>query len=408
VREVIFVECVASGHGPLSLRTARECGLSIAFFAKDPDFYKVWGSERPLADADRVVTTNTSSADDMLRHVLPERTAGVLALDDFHLDSASELAARLGLPHASVAGIRNARRKDVTRRLLLERGETRPRFACFSDGNEPERSPVGYPCVLKPSDGTGSVAVSMCRDDAELREAIRSLRTRWRTIRDHELSRRWMIEEYVEGPEFSAEMIRHNGRWELAGVTKKYLADPPFFVEVGHVFPAPIAADVSAAIAERCRSWLDAIGLDFGVAHIELRLAGDVPVLMEINPRLGGGMIPELVRLATGFDILRHVIDVHTRSPLRHDPRDIRAKGAAAVRFVIARRAGVVEEIRGRDKAMSFAGVTRCVLAPTPVTIGGTESSYDRLGYVVAQGDNAAAAEARATAALKTLELIYR
>jgi cysteine synthase A len=408
MREVIFVECVASGHGPLSLRTARDAGLSVAFFAKDPAFYEVWGSAHPLADADRVITTNTSCAEEMMRHVDPERTVGVVALDDFHLESASELAARLGLPHARPGGIRNARRKDATRRRLLEHGVARPRFACVRDGDEPETSPVGYPCVLKPSDGTGSVAVTRCGDDDELRHALRTLRRRWRTIRDHELSRSWMIEEYVEGPELSAEMIWYEGRWELAGLTRKYLGDPPYFVEIGHVFPAPVTPALREVIAERCGSWLEAIGLDFGVAHVELRLAGGVPVLMEINPRLGGGMIPELVRLATGFDILRHVIDVHTGAPIQGDPREIRATGAAAVRFLIPREPGVIETIRGRDTALSFPGVTRCVLASTPTRTGGTESSYDRLGYVVARGDDAAAAERHAIAALSSLELVYR
>jgi cysteine synthase A len=408
MREVVFVECVASGHGPLSLRTARDAGLSVAFFAKDPSFYEVWGSARPLADADRVVATDTSSAEAMLRHVDPTRTVGVIALDDFHLESASELAARLGLPHARAAGIRTARHKDATRRRLREHGEARPRFACVADGDEPETSPVGYPCVVKPSDGTGSVAVARCRDDAELCHALRTLRRRWRTIRDHELSRSWMIEEYVEGPELSAEMVCHEGRWALAGLTRKYLGDPPYFVEIGHVFPAPIDAALRDAIAARCCGWLEAVGLDFGVAHVELRLVDGVPVLMEINPRLGGGMIPELVRLATGFDILRHVIDVHTGAPIQGDPRALRATGAAAVRFLIPRAPGVVETIRGRDVALSFPGVTRCVLAPTPARTGGTESSYDRLGYVVARGDDAAAAERHALAALGALELVYR
>src|SRR6185503_13955015 len=173
------------------------------------------------------------------------------------------------------------------------------------DGEEPLDSPVGYPCVLKPSDGTGSVGVHLCNDRAALQDAMSSVRARCRTIRDYDLSRRWLIEEYVEGPEYSAEMICQDRQWHLIGVTKKSLSPPPHFIEIGHVFPAPFEPARVEVIRDTCRTWLEAIGLDFGAAHIEFRMTDDGPVLMEINPRLAGGMIPELVRLATGFEPLK-------------------------------------------------------------------------------------------------------
>ena len=54
---------------------------------------------------------------------------------------------------------------------------------------------------------------------------------------------------------------------------------------------------------------LDAVGFDFGPAHTEVRLTPAGPVVVEINPRLAGGMIPELVAHALGINLVAAVLD---------------------------------------------------------------------------------------------------
>ena len=53
----------------------------------------------------------------------------------------------------------------------------------------------------------------------------------------------------------------------------------------------------------------EALGLGFGPAHTEIRLGPQGPVVIEVNPRLAGGQIPTLVRLATGIDLVGATVD---------------------------------------------------------------------------------------------------
>lgn len=407
MKELVFVESVASGHGPLSIPIAKQCGYSVTFLTINPEFYRAWGVDDPLGAVDRLVVVDTDNVAAMAAQLDAGSVAGVVALDDFHLLVASELAARFALPHAAVEGLRNARLKQRTRALTSAGSPHRPAYQVFDIDRGLADSPVGYPCVIKPTDGTGSVGVRICADRAELATAIALFREKWHVVRGFQLSRQWLVEEYVHGNEYSAELVWHQGHWHLLGITEKILAAPPFCVEIGHVFPAALMADVQLAIAHQCSAWLQAIGLDFGAAHIEFRMSDDAPVLMEINPRLGGDMLPELIRLATGFEVLRHLFMQHTGAAAIADPRTARAAHTAAIRFLLAPHSGKIREIRGRALVESLPGISRCMLRPTPFEAMAAESSYDRLGYVIATGDSRQQALERVSAAIALLDIVY-
>jgi biotin carboxylase len=406
MKELVFVESVASGHGPVALSLAKRAGFNVAFFSQNPDFYQSWGSAEPLAEADRIVIVDTADAVMMLCHVDVEKTVAIIALDDFHLLPASELAESLSLPHPAIEGLKNARFKDLTRNRLKFIGENQPAFQVITE-NETILDPnVGYPCVVKPVDGTGSVGVRICGDRSEFASALQSLRDRWLDIRDYTLSRRWLAEEFIEGPEFSAEFLWIEDRWVLLGVTEKLLSPPPFCVEIGHVFPATDLPWMSF-LEVRAAEWLRQIGLNFGAAHVEFKVKDGKPVLMEINPRLGGDMIPELIRLATGFDVILDLFYQHSNGYISRQKPSGEAQGAAAIRFLVADKPGTVTHIAGKEIVEALPDVKRCVLRRVPIVTSGTENSYDRLGYVIATGNTAEDAKANTESALASFRISY-
>ncbi|MGO8994240.1 MAG: ATP-grasp domain-containing protein [Polyangiaceae bacterium] len=405
--ELVFVESVASGHGPLSIPVAKECGFKVAFFAKDPEFYRAWGTANPLGAVDRLVVVDTDDAAAMAPHIRPD-TVGIVALDDFHLIPAAELAMRFGLPHAGLAELRRTRHKDQTRASIRALTGERPRSVPFDVDAEMSDSPVGYPCVVKPSDGTASVGVRICRSRDDFRDAVRALREKWLTVRGYALSRTWLVEEFVDGPEFSVELLWNGSDWHMLGITKKIVTPEPHCVEVGHAFPAPVSDDVRGMVLAAARRWLSAVGLAFGAAHIEFRISNGEPVLMEINARLGGDMLPELIRLSTGFDELRYLFLQHANRRLEADPKEVRASRVAAIRFILPTRSGTVAEVRGAEEVRKLPFVRRLMLRPAPFTVVPTESNYDRCGFVITVGDTAEEAESNAARAISGLELAFQ
>jgi biotin carboxylase len=206
-----------------------------------------------------------------------------------------------------------------------------------------------------------------------------------------------LVEEYVAGPELSVETFGT----EVVGITAKYLSPPPWFVESGHDYPATVHdAEVVETVAVAA---LGALGLGFGPAHTEIRLGARGPVVIEVNPRLAGGRIPTLIRLASGLDLVGATVDAVTGAP-RSLPEP--GRGHASIRFLVPAQAGRVRRTGGVAAAAAVPGVVDVVIAARPgQRVGGTGSFLDRVGHVVTAGPTAAATRTAAERALALLEL---
>ena len=116
----------------------------------------------------------------------------------------------------------------------------------------------------------------------------------------------YLLEAFADGREFSVELALVDGTVRFSGVTEKWVTSPPSFVEIGHVFPARLPARQRQALLDAARSATQALGLDTGVFHIELRWTSTGPRIIETNPRPGGDHITtHLVPLATGIDLFK-------------------------------------------------------------------------------------------------------
>jgi cysteine synthase A len=177
-----------------------------------------------------------------------------------------------------------------------------------------------------------------------------------------------------------------DGEATCVGVTQRTVSPLPHFVETGHLFPAAVDKALSEEIAETARQALKAVGFQRGPAHVELKVTGSGPVVIEINARLAGGMIPELIRPATGVDLLDQQIRAASGRPLRLAADRSRHAG---IRFLIAPAAGRLAEVTGVEEASRVAGVERVTVTGVPGrTVRPAQDAYDRLGHVIAVGDS--------------------
>ncbi len=113
-----------------------------------------------------------------------------------------------------------------------------------------------------------------------------------------------LVEQFLTGPEYSVEVLTGC----VVGITRKWLGPQPYFIEIGHDFPAPLTPAGYEAISSAALAGLRALGLNSGGTHVELRLTATGPVIVEVNPRLAGGMITRMVDEATGIDMILHVV----------------------------------------------------------------------------------------------------
>jgi carbamoylphosphate synthase large subunit len=265
-----------------------------------------------------------------------EPVRGVLSWDEARILQAATVAAELGLPGGDPDMVLRCRDKHLTRQALAAGNVPQPRSVLVGDLGQAAAiaGEVGYPVVLKPRAMGGSLGVVRVDTPAELT-------ARFEFARDCAIPGSWrydegvLVEQYVAGPEISVDSAIHGGDIQPMFVARKQVGYPPYFEEVGHIVDAadPLLADpgLAAVLAAAHR----ALGFTDGITHAEFKLTGDGPVVIEVNARLGGDLIPYLGMRASGIDpgLAAAAVACGQRPQLRPD-----RSAVAGVRFFYPER----------------------------------------------------------------------
>jgi cysteine synthase/biotin carboxylase len=384
-RHLLFVESNTTGTGMLALELAREqLDTHPVLLTHDPSRY------RGLADTGAEVIGCDTNSDAALRTAVQDRfrreeVAGITTTSDFYVPAAARLARWLGLPGNPPEAVAACRDKSRLRALLDRAGVRQPRYAVVREPGEVAAAVerTGLPCVVKPADDSGSVNVLLCADAAEAVAQTERILAVTTNARGMPTARTVLVEEYLDAAEYSVEMFSTDGRAECVGITAKSVTGTPHFVEHRHLFPAPLPAGTAQRITDTVTAALDAAGVRLGATHTEVKLTAEGPSVIEINPRPAGGMIPELVRLATGVTLLEQQL----RSAVGLAP-DLKPgqEAHAGIQFLLADADGTLDTVAGTDEAAALDGVeTVTVSAATGSTVRRARSAGDRIGYVIAR-----------------------
>ncbi|MBW3668140.1 MAG: ATP-grasp domain-containing protein [Actinobacteria bacterium] len=393
---VVLLESNTTGTGRLFARAAAHLGYEPVLLCADPDRY-------PYAAEDglRVEVLDTTDEAAVLAAARALDPVGVTSSSEYFIAPAAAVAAALGLPAADAEAIRNCRDKGIQRRTLAAAGVPVPAFRAAETVDDAVAAAVdlGVPVVLKPVSGSGSIGVRLCNDVGEVAAHAATLLAQAVNERGIPVPGRLLVEELAVGPEYSAEAF--DG--QVVGIVRKHLSPPPAFLEVGHDFPAPLPDDDAAAVHAVTEAALEALGLCFGPTHVELRLTTDGPVLIEVNPRLAGGNIPELVRHASGVDLVTETVRLVTGGRPHLDPTRHRH---SAIRFLLAPAAGTLEGVDGADRAEAVDGVVDVrVTRGLGDSVTRAGDFRDRIGHVLTCGATAENAQAAAEAALACFDV---
>lgn len=236
-------------------------------------------------------------------HAVAGPIAGVLTWDEARVLQAAKVAQELGLPGGDPDAVLRCRDKHLTRQALDRAGVPQPRSVLVSGVDEAlaAAESIGYPVVLKPRAMAASLGVVRVDDPDQLR-------ARFGFAHDTTVPGAWtyetvvMVEEFLTGAEISVEAAVHDGEVLPLFVARKQVAYPPYFEEVGHVVAAddPLLGDPS--LLDMVQRVHTALGFRDGMTHSEFKLTPAGPRLVEVNARLGGGLIPYLGLRVSGAD----------------------------------------------------------------------------------------------------------
>lgn len=384
------------GHKAETVRKAKALGLDVIFLQHKSQLEP---EQSALADMTFVVDyRNWSDVRPIVE--MAHQTWGIaaaLSLTEPGLDTAARINDLLGLGGTGYQISRRLRDKWQMRCHLAASGADSIAFRLVSDRESLSAfgDAHGYPFITKPTDmtaGWGVLRVASPAQVPRIWDEIQRLRregvtygTTLFTIQD------FLMEEYVSGPEYSVEGFSFGGRHTVIAVTEK-LVDPERFAELGHTLPARIDQDLERAIVGAVRRFLDAIGLDDGPSHTEVRVGARGPVVIESHNRVGGDHIGDLLRAAYGIDLVEYTLGWPFRIVAELPDRP-RALAGACIRFLYG-SSGRVVELGGLDEVRVRPEVLAAELS---VEVGDVlrplHNNWDRHGLVaVCHRDSHAAA----------------
>ncbi|MFF3786388.1 acetyl-CoA carboxylase biotin carboxylase subunit family protein [Streptomyces sp. NPDC001933] len=291
------------------------------------------------------------------------RVEGVLTWHEFAAVHAATTARGLGVPGSEPAGVRACRNKAAARAIFDAHGVASARWAPVSDLADVRIAAhdLGYPFVLKPASAAGSAGVIRIDRPADLHEALAFAAAA--AAGQSQEAQGMLAEEYLDGPEVSVEVVSHQGHHTTVAVTRKQLGAPPYFEETGHLVSPALDGPETDEAAHVATQALDALDITHGISHVELRLTRSGPRIVEVNPRLGGDLIPHLVNLATGIDLIRAAADL----ALGRVP-DVRPKrhASAAIGFLYPTSAGQLRSLTVDPSLAAHTWCERAVLEQQP------------------------------------------
>lgn len=371
---------------------AKEMGLNVAVVDFNPQAIGI-----PYAD--KYYNASTMDEDAVLAAAEDYKPDGIMTLaTDMPMRGVAKTSDRLHLHSINYETAVKATDKYDMIKAFKEHNVPSPWFFVVDTLEELKEhdSDVTFPCIIKPTDNAGSHGVAKVYSFQELLDNYEYA---------HSCSRhgKVIIEEFLDGPEVSVEVMVVNEVVNILQITDKITTEAPHFVELGHTQPSQLSKDMQEAIHNVTVAACKAIGIDKGPAHVEMKVTKQGPVMIELGARMGGDNITtHLVPLSTGIDMVGSTIKVALGEEPNIEPS---LHCGSAIRYFQV-PFGTIKAIENVDEAKQIPGVKQITFTKevgeesTPI-----HCSNDRIGFVIAQGATAKDAIKACEEAMKVVQI---
>ena len=232
---------------------------------------------------------------------------GIISIaSDLAMVTVNYVADEMGLIGNSWDSTFMSTNKYAMRKAFYDNGDPIPFFFEVEGGtNGYSIGNIKFPVIVKPTDRSGSRGVTKVYEATDFESAIN------KAIYES-FEKKAIVEEYVQGKEYSVEGVSYKGRHTILAYTEKFTTGDPHYIETGHMEPAHLGSETKRMIDGIICHALSSLKIEYGASHSEIKIDEDGNIrIIEIGARMGGDLIgSDLVKLSTGIDYVRAVIDI--------------------------------------------------------------------------------------------------
>lgn len=274
--------------------------------------------------ADKYINVSIIDKEAVLKVAKEEQIDGIMSFGvDPGVVSASYVQEQMGLPsfgpHESIVILQN---KDKFRQFLKENGFNVPWAKGFDNIEDALKESYWYswPLIVKPTDSAGSKGVTRVDSIKELRPALEY-------AFKHSISGHIIIEEFIEkrGCSSDTDSYAQDGQLKFVSFSaQRFDADATNpYTPAAYSWPSTFSEEEETYLTSEIQRLISLLKLKTAVFNIEVRVGTNgKPYIMELTPRGGGNRLCEMLRYATGVDMITAI----TRAIVGDEPELIEQK----------------------------------------------------------------------------------
>ena len=379
------------------IRKAHEMGVCVIAVDDDP-------SAMGMTLADKaIVPGGLLNEEKMLAIAKEERIDGIIhPCSEVAMNVLGYINEKMGLPGIDLQTALRATNKEQMSRAFERGCAPSPKsFGAVSfESAVMAARQIDGDLIVKPSRNSGSRGVTKLSkgySESEFRVAVD------RAISESR-DRSAMIEQFVDGPEFSVEIIVWNKEVHVLQVTDKKTTEAPYFVELGHSQPSMFPKEIVEAVKRAAVMGVKALEVNNCACHAEIKVQDGQTYIMEIGARLGGDFIStELTHLSTGIDMVAAAIKVALGEKPNLEP--IAKPQGVAIRYFTP-KPGKLVSINNMEVLNDAHIYDAEIYHQVGDTIPEVKSSLDRSGHVIVTDRTVQDAIERAEQIIKDIKFV--
>lgn len=349
------------------VKKAKELGIETHCFA--------WEKDAVCKDiVDFFYPISIMDKDQILEICRKVRIDGVTSIaSDVAVPTMCYISEKMGLVGNSYQDALLATNKYEMRQRFISHEVFCPKFVKASENYSV--TDFKLPLIVKPTDRSGSRGVKKVEKLSDLTDAVER-------AQKQSFIHQAIIEEYITGDEVSVETISWEGKHYILAITDKVTTGEPYFVELEHHQPSSLCENVQNKIKAETIKALNALNIHYGASHSEFKITNEGEVYaIEVGARMGGDFIgSDLVRLSTGYDFVKAVVDV---SFGQFEPPQTYEKRFSGVYFLCKETEYLIPIIKNKNHSNQIIESEI-----TDNELRNIQCSADRSGYLIYQSEN--------------------
>ena len=295
--------------------------------------------------ADEYYNVSTADKNKVLELAEKLKIDGIVAYaSDPAAPTAAYISEKLDLPGNPYESVCILTQKDLFRKFLSEHGFNTPKakgYTSFSDALA-DFDDFKMPVMVKPVDSSGSKGVVKIFSKDELFEAVEEALS-------YSRSKRFIVEEFIvkKGYQVSGDGFSVDGKLVFTSYGNElYSGDGTReYVALGEFWPSLLTDAQKEAVDNELQRLISALGMKTSAYNIEVIIGEDNKVyILELGPRNGGSYIPQLIRYATGVDLVKYTI----KASVGDDCSDLhmtKSEGYYSNYMILSKESGCFKEL---------------------------------------------------------------